>query len=237
MPCRQVVLSFPAVLVTVLLLVGCDQQDAEPFSVEGQVETPQEEPVQGASVGVRPCYDIEDEVACSADALFQQARSSSGPAPVGLVSWRVQQGGSDAVLTWRTASETTNERFEVERKIEGESFTQIATVEGPGTTDEPTNYQYRYENLWTETEYAFRLLAIDADGDVQMLPPVALRVPMLSRIAPLSPNPLRDRTTLRVEAGTTSTVRSTVHTLDGAQVGTVMDATAAQGIHQVQWFS
>ncbi len=71
MPRRRIAPSFPAVLVTVLLLVGCDQQNAESFSVEGQVETPQGEPVQGASVGVRPCSDIRGEVACSADALFQ----------------------------------------------------------------------------------------------------------------------------------------------------------------------
>ncbi len=138
------------------------------------------------------------------------------------------------MLAWRTASETTSERFEVERKIEDESFKQIATVEAQGTTHELTDYQYRYENLRTEAEYTFRLLAIDADGDVQMSQPVALRVSMLPRIAPLSPNPFRDRATLRVEAGTTSTVRSTVHTLGGTQLETVINVTVAQGSRQVQ---
>lgn len=128
MPRRRTAPSFPAVLVTVLLLVGCDQQNAESFSVEGWVDTPQGEPVQGASVGVRPCYDIGGEVACSADALLQQARSSSGPASVELVASRAQRDGSDAGLAWRTASETTNERFEIERKIEDESLQFVVTT-------------------------------------------------------------------------------------------------------------
>jgi len=156
---------------------------------------------------------------------------------VELVSWRAQRDGSDAVLAWRTASETTSERFEIERKIEDESFKQIATVEAQGTTDELTDYQYRYENLRTEAEYTFRLPAVDTSGDVQMSQPVALRGPMLPRIALFSPSPYWDRTTLRAEAGTMSTVRSTVYTLDGTQLETVINATVAQGIHQVQWFS
>lgn len=224
-----------AVLLPTLFLAGCDQQSSEPFSVEVRVETQQGEPVRDASVGVRPCYELGDEVACSPSMLFQPVSTASAASPVELTSWEVQREGSDAVLTWTTASETNNDRFEIMRKIEGGSFEQIATVDGQGTTDETTHYQYRYENLRSDTEYQFRLRFVATDGDVQKSTLVALQVPKLPRIEPIVPNPFRDGTSLRVEVGTTSIFRSTVHTLNGTQVETVVDGTIAQGIQQLSW--
>ena len=153
-----------AVLLPTLFLAGCDQQSSEPFFVEVRVENQQGDSVQDASVGVRPCYELGDEVACSPSMLFQPVSTASAASPVELTSWEVQREGSDAVLTWTTASETNNDRFEIMRKIEGGSFEQIATVDGQGTTDETTHYQYRYENLRSDTEYQFRLRFVATDG-------------------------------------------------------------------------
>lgn len=232
---RRPCLYLVAALFPALLLTGCDQQSPEPFSVEVRVETQQGEPVQNVSVGVRPCYDRGGEVACSANTLFQQSSLASAAPPVELTSWEVRREGSDAVLTWTTASETNNDRFEIMRKIEDGSFEQIGTVDGQGTTDETTDHQYRYENLRSDTECQFRLRFVTTDGDVLKSSPVALQVPKLPRIEPLHPNPVRSSATLQVEVGTTSTFRSTVHTLDGAQVETVVDGTITQGIQQLLW--
>lgn len=234
--CR-IALSLLAVLVPVLLLVGCDQQNAESFSVEVQVETPQGESVQGASVGVRPCYRLGTEVSCSANTLFQQASLASAANPVELTSWEVQRDGSEAVLTWTTASETDNDRFVIERKIGNGSFTEIGNVEGAGTTEESTEYSFRdADPSRADPQHTYRLIAVATDGTSKVVgEPRSVLIVVEPEIFPISPNPFRDRTTLRVAAGTMSTVRSTVHTLDGTRVETVVDATISQGIYQLQW--
>jgi len=76
-----------AALFLALLLAGCDQQSPEPFSVEVRVETQQGEPVEGASVGVRPCYGSGSEAACGGNALFQGTLASQSTKPVELVAW------------------------------------------------------------------------------------------------------------------------------------------------------
>ena len=44
-------------LLIVFFLFGCDSEGGTSFSVTVQVEDAQGNPVQGAAVGVRPCYD------------------------------------------------------------------------------------------------------------------------------------------------------------------------------------
>lgn len=238
---RWTCLSFVlAVLVSAVLLPGCDQQSPDaPFSVEVRVETEQGTPVEGASVGVRPCYTLDGEEACGRDAIVsssQRAPATQNSRDVALVTWLVEADEDAVLLTWTTASETNNSGFRIERKTDTTSFAEIAFVDGQGTTEDSTDYSYRDESVASGIQYSYRLIAVSTDGSTSVVgDPQAVRLPEESKIRPVYPNPFGEATTLRVQVSAPSTLQSTLHTLDGTEVRTIVDGTVSRGVYQFRW--
>lgn len=69
-------------------------------------------------------------------------------------------------LTWRTATETSNSGFHVERRTGHESeWRNLAFVDGAGTTSEVRSYSYTDADLPYESDsLAYRLEQVDVDG-------------------------------------------------------------------------
>jgi hypothetical protein len=67
--------------------------------------------------------------------------------------------GSKNYLTWRTASETNNSHFDIERSTDGTTFHSIGQVKG---NNKPSIYQF-VDNQPFATSY-YRLRQIDFDG-------------------------------------------------------------------------
>ncbi|HMQ46343.1 MAG TPA: T9SS type A sorting domain-containing protein [Saprospiraceae bacterium] len=83
--------------------------------------------------------------------------------PITLLSFQAQPQKTNTHLTWRTASETNNDRFEVEHSRNGVSFEAIGTLAGQGTTTEPHDYAFTHERPGHGTHY-YRLRQVDFDG-------------------------------------------------------------------------
>ncbi len=66
--------------------------------------------------------------------------------PVELTSLTALSTGADVELTWRTATETNNQGFQVEKTNAGGTFEQIGYLAGFGTTTEPKAYSYVDQN-------------------------------------------------------------------------------------------
>jgi hypothetical protein len=69
------------------------------------------------------------------------------PLPVELAAFAARADGHGVVLSWETTSETENAGFAVERLADGAypapaEWSEIAFVEGAGTTDEPQRYEW-----------------------------------------------------------------------------------------------
>jgi len=115
--------------------------------------------------------DISDDtLSVSTDSFGEVVfASDSEPLPVELSGFEAILDDEDAVrLTWTTASETGNAGFEVQRRAgdagEG-SWTTVGSVEGKGTTTEPTSYRYADEGLPYEADrLTYRLKQVDTDG-------------------------------------------------------------------------
>ncbi len=90
-------------------------------------------------------------------------------------------------LNWITASETGNDFFTVERSLEGETWTSIATVDGAGHSISPLNYSTRDESAPPGMLY-YRLRQTDFDGSTTVFGPVAVQVKP-ERILAGFPNP------------------------------------------------
>lgn len=110
------------------------------------------------------------------------------PLPVSLTAFDVTTHGTDALLSWTTASEKNNARFEVERSSDGQKFSLIGTVPGHGTTPEAQAYRWpdpAAGRLGSVLYY--RLRQVDDNGNVHFSPVRAVR--FAATAVQLYPNP------------------------------------------------
>ena len=131
--------------------------------------------------------------------------------PVELTGFNVQADGADALLTWRTLSETNNARFDVQVASGSAPFRTVGSVRGAGTTTEAHDYRFRVDDL-TPGTHRFRLRQVDVDGtatlsDVQTL---SLGVDAPFTIIQPTANPIR--------SGQTATLKYAVRDREPVQV-------------------
>ena len=154
---------------------------------------------------------------------------------VEVTDWAVRVEEQEAVLTWTTASETSNAGFEIQRKRgDGAAFETVEFVDGQGTTASGTDYRYR-EALSYEV-YTYRLVAVSINGNESVVgAPQTVRLSIDPAVRSLAPNPLRNSATFGARVDTSSVFLSALHTLDGAPLRTVAQDTLARGIHRFVW--
>jgi len=133
------------------------------------------------------------------------------------------------MLTWRTLSETNNDRFEIEHAAPGQAYQTIGTREGQGTTDQPTNYSFRVADLDVGT-HQFRLRQIDVDGTptLSSIERVTVGTQGLAVIAP-QPHPVVSSSTVGISVEETSPVTVELYNLLGQRVRTLYDGTLTSG--------
>lgn len=85
------------------------------------------------------------------------------PLPVDLVSFEANLANEEVVLTWQTASELNNDRFEIERSLDGETFEYIGVVAGNGTQNIVADYQFVDQSPTRGVSF-YRLKQVDFDG-------------------------------------------------------------------------
>jgi hypothetical protein len=84
--------------------------------------------------------------------------------PVEFYEFKVSRKGEDAAyIQWSTATELNNEKFLVERSIDGITYKTIATVAGAGNSVSVQNYTMLDPSLEPRTYY-YRIKQIDFDG-------------------------------------------------------------------------
>ena len=94
------------------------------------------------------------------------ASNVGAPLPVELTSFKARADREDAQLNWATASEKDNERFDIERSVDGTHFEAVGKVQGNGTTNQTSSYAYRdlrAARLGSKSVY-YRLRQVDING-------------------------------------------------------------------------
>lgn len=164
-------------------------------------------------------------VAGSGGTLFSPGRTAGGdPLPVELVSFEGRAASEKSVvLTWRTASETQNSGFEVERKSAGGRWKLLKFIDGAGT--DPTGRRYRFIDRqvpYSADSVTYRLRQVDTDGTVTLTDPVTVdrSRPDQLRLLGTAPNPARQRTTVKygVPEQTNGEIRMQLFDVLGRQV-------------------
>ncbi len=113
------------------------------------------------SGGEQPTSQISETGGSQAIEDFVTGGGAS-PLPVEFLFF--QSSTADYVkLTWATASEKDNDRFEVERSDDGEFFYSIGDVQGSGTVNERVDYSFVDFSAIASVSY-YRLKQVDFDG-------------------------------------------------------------------------
>lgn len=112
--------------------------------------------------------------------------------PVTLISYTGEAAPNGNILKWSTASELYNDYFTLYASTNGVDFTEIAVVEGSGTTYSATAYSYNDKTALSNAVTYYRLEQSDFDGTTENLGVVSIErnVETVFNISSLQPIPV-----------------------------------------------
>ncbi len=119
--------------------------------------------------------------------------SNYSPLPVELISFNATALSDYNELSWTTASEVNNDRFEIEKSADGISFTKIGMENGAGNSTNTLAYKFTDPEIEPGTIY-YRLRQVDFDGTNTLSDVVAVKRENISgQFAFTYPNPVSDQ--------------------------------------------
>ena len=141
---------------------------------------------------------IRDAVTkCEADKVL--GWTSACALPVDMAGFFGMNKGTENHLFWHTETELNNDRFVVERSIDGQTFEPIGVVKGAGTTAEKQSYTFIDEAPAPGENY-YRLKQVDFDGTetyTQTITVITNAEDMI-RVSNLVPNPATETVSFNV---------------------------------------
>ena len=165
------------------------------------------------------------------------------PLPVELLSFKAVLDGSKVKLTWITAQELNNDRFEVEHSDDGLSFKTVGTVKGNGTISSVSDYTFTHSGLSTGFHY-YRLKQVDFDGQFEYSSIERVSLGAFEDVSiRIHPNPSEDVANIRVNEGIATlfeiltmkgTVLKSIEYRDGASSHTFDISQFNKGIYLVR---
>ncbi len=160
--------------------------------------------------------------------------------PVELISFSASEVDKKVVLNWKTATETNNSHFEVERKFKNQEWEKLGIVAGSGTITEFRNYFYEddFSSLPYNGTVLYRLKQVDFNGTFEYSEIIAIDVEYIATEISISqnfPNPFNPETTIKywlnVEANTSITIYNSL----GQEVEKVLNLLQNPGNYSVKW--
>jgi len=165
-------------------------------------------------------------------------RTTNGGVPVELTSFTATANGKEVILNWSTATETNNQGFEIQRKLNNYIWNRIGFVEGHGTTTEPKVYLYvNNVNNITAASLVYRLKQLDFDGSYEYSNEVLveLSVPKEFTLEQNYPNPFNPTTTIKYSIPKTSLTKLVVYDLLGREIETLVSGVKLPDNYEVEF--
>lgn len=124
--------------------------------------------------------------------------SESGTFPVELEDFVAETQLEKVYLSWITWSESSTEKFAIERSSDGKTFEELGDVLAAGNSNERQEYTYIDPSPATGKNY-YRLRIVDLDGEFEFSPTVI--VDMQEDFTPnlIYPNPAKKGSDIRVD--------------------------------------
>jgi hypothetical protein len=115
--------------------------------------------------------------------------------PVNLLSFAAQRNNNDIRLKWQTASETNNNYFELQRSIDGRTFTPVTQVPGINGND-VKNYEWNDAGaaLLNASKVFYRLKIVSQSGSAEFSNTIIVYLNKGAvLITNVTPNPFTDK--------------------------------------------
>ena len=161
--------------------------------------------------------------------------AAEGHLPVELVSFSGLVKDKHVRLTWKTATETNNFGFDVEKYI-GNNWKKIGFVEGNGTVNTPQEYSFTDHFLQPKNMY--RLKQIDRDGKIEFsnLITVSTSRPNTFSVEQNFPNPFNPSTTIGYSISEESKIELSIYSITGQKVSEIkLPQPQEAGSHSLLW--
>ena len=185
----------------------------EPYAYDGTTVTSRDIAPGSASGGGTDPVRYDDGGASGTDLYVTASVGQSGlelfrfdettaPLPVDLTALHGTNTETGVQLTWRTASETNNAGFRVQRRsgVNAGTWQTVGFVDGSGTTSSVRRYQFTDADLpYAADTLAYRLRQVDTDGSTQITDPVLVARADVKQmeLRETFPNPAHNRVTVR----------------------------------------
>lgn len=158
------------------------------------------------------------------------------PVPVELTLFSGNYNDGEIHLQWRTATETNNYGFEIQKRYQNTSYEKIGFVNGNGTTTNGIQYSFTDNNLLAGKIY-YRLKQIDFNGDFKYLDEIMVDIPVLSdyQLFQNYPNPFNPSTSIKYSVPVQSKIKITVFDIIGNEVASLFDGFQSAGVHQINF--
>lgn len=155
----------------------------------------------------------------------------NGIIPVELTSFTASVNNSNVQLIWKTATESNNRGFYIERKSL-DDYEVIGFVNGAGTSTEPKTYSFSDFKL-NPGVYQYRLKQIDYDGTFEYSNSVEVDImgPDEFSLQQNYPNPFNPSTKIEFLIAENSFVSLKVFDVLGQEVTTLINEELTAGLH------
>ena len=161
--------------------------------------------------------------------------------PVELISFTADIINNAVKLQWKTATETNNYGFEIERnklldKSHQTEWEIIGFVEGNGTTTKEENYSFSDKDI-EPVVYGYRLKQIDLDGSFEYsnIIEVEFLAPIEFSLEQNYPNPFNPTTTIQYSIPERTDVKLIVINIVGEEVAELVNRTMDAGSYSVEF--
>ena len=164
---------------------------------------------------------------------FSNLAQVTTPVPVELTSFSVSSEDGKVHLLWETATELNNAGFSIEKSKDNIRFSEIAFIEGNGTTTDKSSYSYT-DNAAQAGKYYYRLKQVDLDGSFHYSKTVEvdLGIPKQFSLDQNYPNPFNPATTIRFALPMNAKVNIKLYNTLGQEVANILNSDLSAGVHE-----
>jgi hypothetical protein len=115
---------------------------------------------------------------------------------VSLVDFTGYQIDNENKLEWTTASENNNDHFIIQKSEDGQTFTELGTVDGHGNSNVINNYEFSDKSPLAGYSY-YRLKQVDFDGESAFSNVIVVEA-IKDHDVRIYPNPFKDQLTIKL---------------------------------------
>lgn len=156
-----------------------------------------------------------------------------GMVPVELSSFAAETDRDNVLLSWKTATESNNRGFEIQRQTAKIQWETISFIDGAGTSTEPVSYSFSDTNLKPGT-YFYRLRQLDFDNTESLSETIEVSVGLPGQYELLQnyPNPFNPSTVIEFALPEDIEVNLNVYNALGEKTAVLQNGLLGAGYHK-----